>query len=139
MRRVVEMIPVGRKGRDFFKRRDVVLKDEYIGLTGSVRCSSGRLDIARRIIRLLPKTLRSIKSFSSTRIQNRVVATAPIEQILPIPRVDRVEDGEDSGPEAEYIYEQPAAEILENFFRSRSRLSSTNRCSSRLRLSRVHV
>src|SRR5829696_1698810 len=27
-----EMIAVGRKGRDFFKRRDVVFTDEYIGL-----------------------------------------------------------------------------------------------------------
>src|SRR3954454_24957374 len=30
-----EMIAVVRKGRDFFKRREVHLTDEYIGLTGS--------------------------------------------------------------------------------------------------------
>src|SRR3954453_19334472 len=29
------MIPVGRKGRDFFKRRQVAFTEEYIGLTGS--------------------------------------------------------------------------------------------------------
>jgi F-type H+-transporting ATPase subunit gamma len=30
-----EMIPVGRKGRDFFKRREMTFVAEYIGLTGS--------------------------------------------------------------------------------------------------------
>src|SRR6187549_2630559 len=30
-----DMIPVGRKGRDFFRRRDVKFLEEYIGLTGS--------------------------------------------------------------------------------------------------------
>src|SRR5689334_1678090 len=33
--KTAEMIPVGRKGRDFFKRRNVVFTEEYIGLTGS--------------------------------------------------------------------------------------------------------
>src|SRR6187455_2585545 len=33
--KIGEMVAVGRKGRDFFKRRDVKFADEYIGLTGS--------------------------------------------------------------------------------------------------------
>src|SRR5881227_1392705 len=32
-----EMIAVGRKGRDFFRRRKVDIVDEYIGLTGTGR------------------------------------------------------------------------------------------------------
>ena len=31
------MIPVGRKGRDFFKRRDVKFTEEFIGLTGRAK------------------------------------------------------------------------------------------------------
>src|SRR4051794_30896683 len=31
----VSMMPVGRKGRDFFKRRQVSFSEEYVGLTGS--------------------------------------------------------------------------------------------------------
>ncbi len=36
-----EMIPIGRKGRDYFKRREVKFLDEYIGLTaaGQVKLS----------------------------------------------------------------------------------------------------
>src|SRR4051794_1354590 len=33
--KTAEMIPVGRKGRDYFKRRNVKFLDEYVGLTGS--------------------------------------------------------------------------------------------------------
>ncbi len=28
------MVAVGRKGRDFFKRREVEMRDEYVGLMG---------------------------------------------------------------------------------------------------------
>ena len=38
-----EMIPVGRKGRDFFKRREMAFVEEYIGLTGT-----GRVELFRR-------------------------------------------------------------------------------------------
>src|SRR5690606_13413555 len=30
----IEMVAVGRKGRDFFKRRDTKIAEEYVGLTG---------------------------------------------------------------------------------------------------------
>src|SRR3954471_2896219 len=44
-----EMVAVGRKGRDFFKRRDVDLIDEYIGLTGSGQVNhSDAVEIAGR-------------------------------------------------------------------------------------------
>src|SRR5215468_3196325 len=45
-----ELIAVGRKGRDFFRRRKIEIIDEYIGLTGSGRVNhQDALDIARRI------------------------------------------------------------------------------------------
>src|SRR5256885_5227253 len=37
----IEMLPIGRKGRDFFRRRHVSLVAEYIGLTGKGRVEYG--------------------------------------------------------------------------------------------------
>src|SRR5438876_9497766 len=37
----VELLPVGRKGRDFFRRRQFTLVGEYVGLTGK-----GRVDLS---------------------------------------------------------------------------------------------
>ena len=44
-----EMIPVGRKARDFFKRREMTFVEEYIGLTGSGRVElSDAMEIAQK-------------------------------------------------------------------------------------------
>ncbi|MEP7148531.1 MAG: ATP synthase F1 subunit gamma [Acidobacteriota bacterium] len=109
-----EMIPVGRKGRDFFKRREIVFKDEYIGLTGSGRANhADAMEIARNIIKTFTEDTSIDKVFLVYTEFKTVLSQKPIiEQILPIPRIDRVEDGDAAGAEAEYIYEQPAAEIF---------------------------
>ena len=109
-----EMIPVGRKGRDFFKRRDVVFRDEYIGLTGSGTANhADAMDIARKIIKTFTEDTSIDKVFLVYTEFKTVLSQKPvIEQILPIPRIDRAEEGEAGGVEAEYIYEQPAAEIF---------------------------
>ena len=109
-----EMIPVGRKGRDFFKRRDVVFRDEYIGLTGSGTANhADAMEIARKIIKTFTEDTSIDKVFLVYTEFKTVLSQKPvIEQILPIPRIDRSDDGEGGGVEAEYIYEQPAAEIF---------------------------
>src|SRR5205085_1720685 len=48
----VSMMPVGRKGRDFFKRREMSFTEEYVGLTGSGRVEyKDASEIAQKIIR----------------------------------------------------------------------------------------
>ena len=42
-----EMMPVGRKGRDFFRRRDIEFVEEYVGLTGSGKVASCGRDADR--------------------------------------------------------------------------------------------
>ncbi|HUR97404.1 MAG TPA: ATP synthase F1 subunit gamma [Pyrinomonadaceae bacterium] len=109
-----EMISVGRKGRDFFKRRNVVLKDEYIGLTGSGTANhADAMEIARNIIRTFTEDTTIDKVFLVYTEFKTVLSQKPvIEQILPIPRIDGVEEGDAAGAQAEYIYEQPAVEIF---------------------------
>ena len=107
-----EMVAVGRKGRDFFKRRDIVLADEYIGLTGSGQVNhQDAMDIARKIIQTFTEDTTIDKVFLVYTEFKTVLSQKPvIEQVLPVPRVES--DEAETGAQAEYIFEQPAAEIF---------------------------
>ena len=108
-----EMIPVGRKGRDFFKRRDVKFTDEYVGLTGSGQVVySDAVAIADKVIRIFTEDTTIDKVFIVFTEFKTVLSQKPvIEQLLPISRSTSDEPAE-TGAQAEYIYEQPAAEIF---------------------------
>ena len=114
----IEILAVGRKGRDFFRRRGVMLAGEYIGLTGKGRVEfSEALEVARDIIkrftenRGIDKVFLVYNEFKSV-MQQRVA----IEQLLPVARQTSSADDNQSSPEAvslvDYIYEQPAGEIF---------------------------
>ena len=109
-----EMIAVGRKGRDFFKRRSIVFRDEYIGLTGSGTANlNDALEIARNLIKTFTEDTSIDKVFLVYTEFKTVLSQKPvIEQILPIPRIESETEGETASSQAEYIYEQPAAEIF---------------------------
>jgi F-type H+-transporting ATPase subunit gamma len=115
----IEMMPVGRKGRDFFRRRNVPITKEYIGLTGKGRVEYGEaVEVAREIMRRftedeeLDKVFVIFNEFKSV-LQQHVL----IEQLLPVSRAS--ETGEDesaaqgrAGTTVDYIYEQEPAEIF---------------------------
>ncbi|HWN08828.1 MAG TPA: ATP synthase F1 subunit gamma [Pyrinomonadaceae bacterium] len=114
----VEILPVGRKGRDFFRRRGATLSGEYIGVTGKGRVDfSEALDIARDIIKRftedegIDKVFIIYNEFRSV-LQQRVVT----EQLLPVARQtsDVAEPSGSAQPLTlvDYIYEQPPAEIF---------------------------
>ena len=110
----VEILAVGRKGRDFFRRR-AQLAGEYVGLTGKGRIEHAEaLEVARDVLRRftedegLDKVFIIFNEFRSV-ISQRVV----VEQILPVSRAE-VEAPEAGQPQTfiEYVYEQPPAEIF---------------------------
>lgn len=108
-----EMIPVGRKGRDFFKRREVKFTEEYVGLTGSGRVNySDAKAIADKVIKTFTEDETIDKVFIVFTEFKTVLSQKPvIEQLLPIARTSTEENAE-TGVQAEYIYEQPAATIF---------------------------
>ncbi|MFN2502189.1 MAG: ATP synthase F1 subunit gamma [Pyrinomonadaceae bacterium] len=111
--KVSEMIAVGRKGRDFFKRRDIKFTDEYIGLTGSGQVvHADAVAIAHKLIETFTTDTTIDKVFVAFTEFKTVLSQKPvIEQILPITRSEDAGQG-DTSAQAEYIYEQPAAEIF---------------------------
>jgi F-type H+-transporting ATPase subunit gamma len=117
----IEMMPIGRKGRDFFRRRNMPFVKEYVGLTGKGSVGySEAVDVARDVInrytedKELDKVFLIYNEFKSV-LSQRVV----IEQLLPVSRTTEAA-GEATTIDAqaravnltEYIYEQPPTEIF---------------------------
>jgi len=114
----IEILPVGRKGRDFFRRRGATLAGEYIGLTGKGRVDfSEAIDLARDVIKRftedegIDKVFIVYNEFKSV-LQQRVIT----EQLLPVARAaSEVEDPAGAAEPltlVDYIYEQPPATIF---------------------------
>lgn len=113
----VEVLAIGRKGRDFLRNRNATIKGEFIGLTGKGRVDLAEaLEVARSIIKLysedesIDKVFLIYNEFKSV-LQQRVV----LEQLLPVSRA-KEEEPEAKVPAAvslvDYIYEQPPAEMF---------------------------
>jgi F-type H+-transporting ATPase subunit gamma len=111
--KTVEMMPVGRKGRDFFKRREMVFTEEYLGLTGTGRVEyKDAAEIAQRIIKTFTEDTTIDKVFLVFTEFKTVLSQKPvIEQLLPIPKIQPEETGSGDA-QAEYIYEQTPTEIF---------------------------
>jgi F-type H+-transporting ATPase subunit gamma len=102
----VEIEAVGRKGRDFFRRRSAPLTGEHIGMFDKARFADSA-EIARKLaaryvageIDAVYLLFQEFKSVLSQKLS--------LQRILPIALP------EDAGT-IEYIYEQPPLELLEN-------------------------
>jgi F-type H+-transporting ATPase subunit gamma len=114
----VSLIAVGRKGRDFFRRRNVEIVQEYVGLTGKGRITYAEAvevagDIMRRFTEdeTIDKVFLIYNEFRSV-LSQRVV----VDQLLPVARTAAAatEQGADAEGDnfVEYVYEQPAADIF---------------------------
>lgn len=111
----IELMPVGRKGRDFFRRRHYSIVAEYIGLTGKGRVDlSEAQELAGDIIKRytedegIDKVFLLYNEFKNV-LQQRVV----IEQLLPVAKVSESESSQPADRNLiDYVYEQPPAELF---------------------------
>ncbi len=113
----LDVLAVGRKGRDFYRRRGATLTGEYIGLTGKGRVEfSEALEVARDVINRFTEDQKIDKAFVIYNEFKSVMAQrVVIEQLLPVSRGTNTEESNASGqPQnlVDYIYEQPPAEIF---------------------------
>jgi F-type H+-transporting ATPase subunit gamma len=115
--KTIEIMAIGRKGRDFFRNRHAAIVSEFIGLTGKGRIEfSEALDVARTIIKTytedtsIDKVFIIYNEFKSVLSQRLV-----LDQLLPVARVSEPEPETKSQQPAtlvDYIYEQPPEEIF---------------------------
>ena len=115
--KTIEIMAIGRKGRDFFRNRRATISSEYIGLTGKGRVEfSEALEVARAIIDHytedtgIDKVFIVYNEFKSV-LSQRVV----LEQLLPLSRAKQDEPETKSQQPVtliDYIYEQPPEEMF---------------------------
>jgi F-type H+-transporting ATPase subunit gamma len=112
----IDLLAIGRKGRDFFRRRRAEIVSEYVGLTGKGRVEfSEALDVAHDVIKRftedeeIDKVFLIFSEFKSVLTQRVVV-----DQLLPISRNAETETtaAENTADNKDYIYEQTPAEIF---------------------------
>jgi F-type H+-transporting ATPase subunit gamma len=114
----IEVLAIGRKARDFYRRRDSMLVGEYVGLTGKGRVEfSEALEVAHDIIKRFTEEKEIDKAFViynefKSVLQQRVM----VEQLLPVSRATAKTEETTSTAQpltlVDYIYEQPPSEIF---------------------------
>src|SRR5581483_2528900 len=121
----VELVPVGRKGRDFFRRRPVDKLREYINVTAGNVQHADAAEIARDLMEMYTAEDSTIDKvfLIYTEFISLMTQRVTVKQLLPIPAdsFDATAAGspamQASAREPEqggldYIYEQPPAQIF---------------------------
>jgi len=115
--KTIEILAVGRKGRDFFRSRRATISGEYVGLLGKGRVElEEALEVGRDIINKytedtgIDKVFIIYNEFKSV-LSQRVV----LDQILPVARPKEAEPETRSQEPVtliDYTYEQPPEELF---------------------------
>ncbi len=108
--RDVAMALVGRKGRDFFKRRGVDIRYEAVGVFQQVKYAHAQ-EIARNAIEAFTEGRVSSVYLLYNEFKSVMSQKVVVERLLPLPRLTP-ENGGVTGPQVDYLYEPSAEEIL---------------------------
>jgi F-type H+-transporting ATPase subunit gamma len=118
----VEMVPVGRKGRDFFRRRPVDKLREYVNVTARTVQHKDAAEIARDLMEMYTAEDSTIDKvfLIYTEFKSVLSQRVTVKQLLPIPSENFDSDvaapaGARPSAESEggdYLYEQPPAQIF---------------------------
>jgi len=105
--RKVSMIAVGRKGRDFFRRRPVQMTAEYVGIFSRLGFAHAQ-EIAKQIIELYSSEAVDAVDFIYNESKTILTQRLTRERYLPVKPMEPVK-GEAL---VDYIYEEPADKIF---------------------------
>jgi F-type H+-transporting ATPase subunit gamma len=113
-RNQVSVLPIGKKGRDALRKQGRALAGEYTNVLARVRYEDARR-IATQVIDLYAKAEVDAVYVVFSEFKNVLTPHLVAEKILP---VEAIREAEESSAEAEmvqvdYIYEQPAGELLD--------------------------
>ena len=103
----IKVLAVGRKGRDFFRRRHVPIRAEFVNIFSRLDYGTAK-DIAETVMQAysdaeVDAVYILYNEFKSV-IQQRIV----VEKVLPLSRMDI----DKTEPQTDYIFEQPPQEIF---------------------------
>jgi F-type H+-transporting ATPase subunit gamma len=101
----IQVETIGRKGRDYFRRRNFQVTGEYIGVIDRPTIEQAR-EIADKMIDLYSKAETDAVYIAVNEFKNAMAPNIVLRKMLP------VEVPENSGEGIDYIYEQPPQELL---------------------------
>jgi F-type H+-transporting ATPase subunit gamma len=96
---------VGRKGRDYFRRRGYTISGEYLGIIDRPNIDHAR-EIANKMIDLYGKAETDAVYIATNEFKSVMTPNIVLRKILP------VEVPEGGGEQVDYIYEQSPQELL---------------------------
>jgi len=108
----IALFVVGRKGRDFFRRRGISIHKEYMGVLGTI----GRWHAETIASELLEGFVGG--EFDEVRViynefRSAISQVAQVERLLPLALKTSEEDQDTSASGVEYLYEPDKVKILE--------------------------
>ena len=110
----IELVAIGRKGRDFFRRRNVPIVQDYINVTARSFAHADAAEIARSLMDMYTAEGSTVDRVFviynefKTVLSQRVI----VKQLVPIGAEGfEAETGNADSP-GDYIYEQPPADIF---------------------------
>ncbi len=108
----VELVMIGRKGFDFFRRRAAAIRREHLNITGSGKVKNE--DVIKITGQLIADFMSEDKPVDTiyllyNEFKSALSQRPVVERLLPIGRID---DGATEPAESgDYLYEQPPSEI----------------------------
>lgn len=107
----VQLLPIGRKGNDYFKRRTIPIRRQATGVFQALS-----IDTAREISESIVNDFLSGEIDAVYVVYNEfrsiIAQTVRLEKLLPIERTAYEEQQQQNGPAIDYIYEPSPEQIL---------------------------
>lgn len=103
------LFPVGRKGRDFFRRREASITSDYVNFFNRLDYGHAK-DIAKTIMDLYSESKIDAVYVVYNEFKSAIQQRVSMEKLLPLGRADL---GSANDAPAEYIFEQPPQQVFD--------------------------
>jgi len=102
---------IGRKGRDFFRRRGFDVRFEQVNIFAKLKFADA-VEIANVAIEAFTSGHATSVYLVYNEFKSVMSQRVVVERLLPIPRLEPKDMGEEAGPSVEYLYEPKPEEIF---------------------------
>jgi F-type H+-transporting ATPase subunit gamma len=102
---------IGRKGRDFFRRRGFAVQYEEVGIFSALKFSHAQ-NIARAAMEAFTSGKVSAVYLVYNEFKSVISQKVVLERLLPIPRLEPTPEAAAQGPQVDYLYEPSPAAIF---------------------------
>jgi F-type H+-transporting ATPase subunit gamma len=102
---------IGRKGRDFFRRRNFEVRYERVNIFAKLTFADAQ-ELANTAIEEFTSGRATSVYLIYNEFKSVMSQRVVIERLLPIPRLEATDIGEHAGPTVDYIYEPQPEEIF---------------------------